>query len=109
MADRNYRLLFFQQGSLDHISDFLITREEAFEQLAVSRALHVLTGWDVTSCACGNGFNAVKGDVRRSEHFEHVDAYAEDAETFALAVGILAPASLDGRLSEVIVGPEVLV
>jgi len=100
MADRTYRMIYIQNGHLDLVSEILMTRAEAYGQLAASRALHAICGWATVQCVCGEGFVATKGEVRRSEHVEHIDAHAyeaeaEDVESIALAVGLLAPASTD--------------
>ena len=91
MADRQYRMVFVQDDSVDHLSEIPLTGAEAFEQLGTSMALHLITGWTVTQCECGHGFIAQRGGVTRAEHVERL----EGVEDLALALGILYPESRD--------------
>jgi hypothetical protein len=92
MAEAPYRFVYQQDGK-HFVSDIDMTRSDAFEHLALSYALHVAFGWDAERCICGFGFRAMKGGIQRSEHVEELDVL--------MAAGMVAPASLNGRLEVV--------
>ena len=99
VADRQYRMVFIQDDSVDHLSEIPMTAAEAYEQLGTSMALHIITGWSVQQCDCGHGFIASRGDVTRAEHVERV----EGIEDLALALGILYPESRDATRDATVV------
>src|SRR6186713_2180204 len=71
---------------------------DAYQDLATTRGLLIITGWEVEACACGFGIQARKGDLVRRVHMVPEE---KSEESTLLALGLLAPASHRAGLLEV--------
>lgn len=93
-----YRAITLDTNGEVYESSELLSLEDGLDHLKVTRLLHVVGGWSVERC-CEVGLIFRKGELLRGVHLESMN---DELESLALAVGVLAPASLNGRLEVVV-------
>lgn len=96
-----YSVYTFDSDGQVYRADDLLDEDDALAYLAASDVLHAMGHWRVEKCACGLGRVYVHKTSGR-ERGVHLQVEDDDEVlSIALALGLLAPGSLDGRLAEV--------
>lgn len=95
---REYVIATVDIDGSEYVSDDVLNALDVRLHLDLQGALLILGGWKVRRCQCGLSLRATKGDMEQMVVAIPLTDLTDLGLTLGLALGLLAPASLDGRL-----------